>query len=142
MCSTATTTTDDGAQRGVGIVVIDQPQVFNVELAHFHGPNVVICKNVFDGKRTLLAGAYLPLSTLEHLPDLEGALTRFRDQEPILLGELNVEIKSQNPRSHQVADIMMEFGLLDLCHHPGMMSAPTRENMVSYAARQIVAGKM
>ena len=80
--------------------------------------------------------------TLEHLPDLEGALTRFRDQEPILLGELNVEIQSQNPRSHQVADIMMEFRLVDLCHHPGMMSAPTHENMVSYAARQIVAGKM
>ena len=79
---------------------------------------------------------------MENLTDLEESLKHFRYQEPILLGDLSAEIQSQNPRSHQVADIMMEFGLLDLCHHPGIMSAPTHENMVSYAARQIVAGKM
>ena len=118
MCSTSTTTTDDGAQGGVGIVVIDQPQVFNVELAHFHGPNVVICKNVFDGKRTLLAGAYLPLSTLEHLPDLEEALSFFQYQYPIVLGGFNDDIlQAQNPHSQHVADLLMEFGLVDLFHH-------------------------
>ena len=118
MCSTATTTTDDGAQGGVGIVVIDQPQVFSVELARFHVPNVVICKDVSDGKRTLLASAYLPLSTLEHLPDLEEALTCFQYQYPIVLGGFNDDIlQAQNPHSQHVADILMEFGLVDLFHH-------------------------
>ena len=43
---------------------------------------------ITDGKRTPIIGAYLPNSTLDKLPDLEDSLTRFWDQDPIVLGEL------------------------------------------------------
>ena len=44
-----------------------------------------------------------PPYTLEHLTDLEETLTRFQDQDNIVLGYLNTDIvQSQNPRIHQV----------------------------------------
>ena len=83
-----------------------------------HGPNVVSYKVVTGRKRTLLIGAYLPHYNLEIFPDLEEALKRFRDQDLIVLGDPNVEIgQAQNFHSQQVADLLMEFGLMDLLHH-------------------------
>ena len=75
----------------------------------FHGPNVVTCE-VITRKWTLLIGAYLPNSALEHLPDLAEALTKLYHQNPILLGDLN----AHNSFSHHTIDILMEFGLVDL----------------------------
>ena len=66
------------------------------------------CKVVTGSKRTLLIFAYLPPSTLDHLLYLEEFLTRFQDQDHILLGYLNANIaQAQNPCSRQVADLMM-----------------------------------
>ena len=58
----------------------------------FHVPNVVIYKVFTDGKQTPIIGAYLPPYTLEHLLDLEEALTCFWEQDPIVLGYLNSNI--------------------------------------------------
>ena len=69
----------DGAQGGVGLVVRDRPQGWSIELMRFHRPTVVRCKVVTGSKRTLLIGACLPPSTLEHLPNLDNDLTRFRE---------------------------------------------------------------
>ena len=76
------------------------------------------CEVVTDRKLTPLIGAYLPPSTLNHLPDLEEGPTRFRDQDTILLGDLNAGIvQAHNLRIQQVADLLMESGLMDLIHH-------------------------
>ena len=72
----------------------------------FHGPNVVTCE-VITRKWTLLIGAYLPNSALEHLPDLAEALTCFWKQETIMLGDLNDDIQDQNYRIQQVTEQMM-----------------------------------
>ena len=49
---------------------------------------------------------------------MEKALKLFRYQDNILLGELSTDIGiSQNPRSQNVADLMIEFRLMDLPHH-------------------------
>ena len=69
---------------------------------------------VIDDKWTLLIKAYLPPSTLEDLPYLAKALTHFWEQNTILLGDLSVNIQAQNPCSQQVADLLMEFGLVEL----------------------------
>ena len=74
------------------MIVQDQSQVWSIDLTRFHGPNVAICE-VVTSKRTQLIGAYLPPSTLEHLPDLAEALTHFRDQDPIVLWEPNADIQ-------------------------------------------------
>ena len=89
---------------------------WGVDSPHYHGPNVVSCEIVTRLTWTPLAGAYLPPSTLEHLPDLEEALQRFRG--PIVLGDLNVELdEARSLQSQQVADLLAEYGLIDLVHH-------------------------
>ena len=66
-------------------------------------------------KRALLISTYPPPSTLEHLTDLEEALTQLQEQGPIVLGDLNANIcQYQNHWSNQVADLLMEFGMVDL----------------------------
>ena len=81
-------------------------------------------------KQTPLIGTYLHPSTLEHIPYLEEYLTRFRDQDPILLGDPNINIQDQNPLSQKFTDLLMKFGMVDLLHHLGTMSSPTHENVV------------
>ena len=104
-------------QGGVGVVVCDRPHGWSLESTRFCAPNVVICEVFTNRKRTLIIGAYLPPSTLKNLLDLEEALTRFRDQYPIVLGDLNANIfQAKNPCSQQVANILMEFGLMELLH--------------------------
>ena len=50
--------------------------------------------------------------------DWEEAMTRFRYQDAILFGEPDENIgQSQNPQIQQVADILMEFGMVELLHH-------------------------
>ena len=55
---------------------------------------------------------------LAHIPDLEEALERFRGQNPILMGDLSVDLdEAQNPRSQFIANLLMEFYLIDLMHN-------------------------
>ena len=89
-----------------------------MESTRFHGTNVVSYEVVSTGKRTPLVGSYAPPSTLEHLPDIEEDLSRFRYQYPIVLGDLNTYIgQAQNPRSQQFADMLMDFSLVELIRH-------------------------
>ena len=78
---------DGGVQGGVELVVRYQPKGWSVESMHFHRPNMVSYEVATNIKRTLIIGAYLPPSTLEHSPELQEALTRLRDQDTILLGD-------------------------------------------------------
>ena len=49
---------------------------------------------------------------------MEEALTSFQDQDLIVIWYISAYIrKSQNPRIQQVADLLMELGLIDLLHH-------------------------
>ena len=80
---------------------------WDIESMRYHGPNMVSCELINRLTRTPLVGAYLPLSTLDHLPDLEEYLKRFK--YPIVLGYLNMDLgETRSPRSHQVADLLAE----------------------------------
>ena len=109
VCSTAVTTDTGGSHGWVGLVVRELPQGWNVESTRFHGTNVVSCKVVSGDKQTPLVGSPPPPhSTLEHLPYMEEALSRFWDKYSIVLGDLNAYIgQAQNPRSQQVADLLI-----------------------------------
>ena len=63
-----------------------------IESTRFHRMNVVRC-NSTTVKLTTHIGTYIPPSTLEHLPYLTEALTRFRYQYPIVLVDLNADIQ-------------------------------------------------
>ena len=54
---------------------------------------------------------------MEHLPGLEEALSQFRDQDPIALGDIHADIsQSQNPCSQHVTELLMESVMLSLLH--------------------------
>ena len=74
MFSQAVGTAAEGSQGGVVLVVSDRPEVWSVELMRFHGLNVVRCEFLYGGQQTPLIGYYLPLSTLDELPDIEEAM--------------------------------------------------------------------
>ena len=110
VCFPEITTAAGSAYVGVVLVVRDQPQCWRLELTS--------CEVVTNIKWTPIIDAYFPTSTLEHLPYLEDSLERFQDQYPIVLGEMSVNIdKYQKPCSQQVADLLMDFCLMDLLHH-------------------------
>ena len=105
-----------GGQGGVGLVMRERTFGWGIESTRYHRPNVVSCEIVTGLTQTPLVGTYLPPLALEHLPDLEEALQRFRD--PILLGDLNVDLdKARILRIQQVADLLTEYGPVYLVHH-------------------------
>ena len=95
-CSTARPNSAGGSQGSVGIVTMEIPVGWGIESMRYHRLNVVSCKLVTGIIRTPLVCAYLPPPILEHLPDLEEALKRFK--YPIFLGYLNVDLdKTRSP---------------------------------------------
>ena len=115
-CLTAHPTSTGGSQGGVEVVTRERLVRWGIESTRYHGPNVVSCYLVTGLIRTPLIGAYLPPSTLEHIPDLEEALKRFKD--PIILWDLNMDLnEARSLWSQRFAELLLEYGLIDLvCH--------------------------
>ena len=100
------------------LITQDRPQGWSVEATSFHGPNVVICEFITNRKQNPIISAYLPPSTLEHLPEFEETLTLLQEQETIVIGDLRSDIgKPHNLCSQQVADLFTEFGMIEILHH-------------------------
>ena len=79
---------------------------------------MVRCKVITSSKQNPLIGAYLSPYTLEHLPDLDEDLTRFSVQDPIVVGDINADIRQvQNPCIQKVSDLLIEFGMLYLLRY-------------------------
>ena len=85
-----------------------------------------------------------PPSPLEDLLDLTMALPHFRDQNTIVLGDLNADIQAQNPRSQKVAELLIQFGLVDFQQHLDSSDGGGSdvEKLVSEAGQKIVGRKV
>ena len=91
---------------------------WHLESTQVHSPNVLSTILVSGTQRTPIIGVYLPPSTLEDLPALTIALSRFPAHKPLLLGDLNVDLSNQEtPRATQVATLLSSFGLFDMLPH-------------------------
>ena len=100
-------TSAGGAQGGVILMTRERSVWWDIESMRYHGPNMVSCKLINRLTRTPLVGAYLPLSTLDHLPDLEEYLKRFK--YPIVLGDLNADLdKARSLQIQKMADLLAE----------------------------------
>ena len=144
VCLLMRTKADSGYQVGVCLVIRDWPQVWSLDQTRLHESKLMSCKVVTNRISTLIIREYFPPSTLdhstlEHLTDLEEALTRFCDQYPIVLGDLRPEIfQAQNPHSQQVSDLLMKFGLMDLLRHFGQSGKSRHTKTWSWARQGIV----
>ena len=113
-CSAMQPSSAGGAQGGVDMVMRERPGRWGIQSTRFQGPNVIICEIVTVHTRTSLIGAYLPPSTLKHLLDFDETLQCFKGLDPIFLGNFNVDLdKSRSLQSQPVAELLMEFGLID-----------------------------
>ena len=96
---------------GVRLVLWERTEGWIVDSTRFHGPNMVSCEVIARYHQTPLIGAYLPLSTLDHLTDLGEALNRFLGRDSVILGDINADIGLvRNPQDKQVADFLAFFG--------------------------------
>ena len=118
VCLPMSTTVDGGAHRVVCLVIQERHQGWSLEATRFHRLNMVSCEVVTNKKRSSVIGVNHSPSTLEHVPDLEEDLNHFWYKDTMFLGELRANInQAQNPRRHQVADLLIKFGLIDLLHY-------------------------
>ena len=85
---------------------------------HFRWPNLVSFKVIRGMYWTPIIVAYLPPSTLDHLPDIDESFECFRVQDPILMEDLNEDLdEARNLCSQLVTNILTAFGLINLMHH-------------------------
>ena len=100
------------------MVLRERPKGWNFESTRFHGPNMVSCKIVSGNQITPLIGAYIPPSTMYHLPDLEESLDRFLRRDPIIMGYMNADIFCLwNSCDQQVSDFLASLELMDFLGH-------------------------
>jgi hypothetical protein len=80
-------------QGGVALFFRDS-DCWQVESVRKHGPNVISFELVMGQRRIPVVGACIPpadLSTVEHVNQ---AMERFPERDPLLLGDLNVDLAS------------------------------------------------
>ena len=81
----------------------ERPEVWYIESTCFHRPNMVSCEIISEFHRIPLIRAFLPLSTLDHLPYIKEVLNFFLGRYPIVIGHLNANIGHiQIPCNQQV----------------------------------------
>ena len=94
--------------------------LFSVESAVCHGPNVMSCYLITGSTRTPLIGVYIPPADLTTLGYLDRALARFGDEtnSPIVLGDINVNLAAPTGgRGNDIAAYFSTAGLEDMLPH-------------------------
>ena len=105
-------------QGGIALIYRQEAKNWHLESTLRHGPNIISCILVSGDQRTPLIGVYLPPSHLNDLPHLTTALERFPNQPPIVLGDLNVDLRRpQSNRTQAVAATLATYGLEDMLYH-------------------------
>jgi hypothetical protein len=89
-----------------------------VESVCKHGPNVISFELVTGRRHTPIVGAHIPPADLETIEHITRAMERFPGRDPLLLGDLNVDLGSfLDPREVETAAAVASFGLEDLLPH-------------------------
>ena len=79
---------------------------------------MVSCVLVAGNQLMPLIRAYLPPSTLEHLPDLEEDPDCFLFRDLVVMGGINADIGClSNPWDQQIAYFLASFGIVYLVDH-------------------------
>ena len=115
-CLAARPSSAGGSQVGIGLATRERPVRWGIESTRFHMPNMVSCDIITGLTQNLIIGVYLPPLTLEHLPDLENSLQRFRYL--IFFGDLNVDLnEARSLRSQCELNLLAEYVLIDPVRH-------------------------
>jgi hypothetical protein len=114
----ATTTTHTN-QGGIALIFTNKSLYFQVEAQQKHGPNVISCILVTGTHRYPIIGAYIPPRDTTTLTYISDASNRFPGQQIILMGDLNIDLRSPTPdnRDAEIMAMLSSLGLEDLSKH-------------------------
>jgi exonuclease III len=132
---TYTTTKNQG---GVALIYRADSNHWHIEAARRHGPNVISCILKSGSTSTPIIGVYLPPKTLDDLPYLNEALTRFNNSRttPVILGDLNTELQdNSSPRTTTIHAVISTYNLQDLL--PMFRQRPPFKQLFTWRQRQL-----
>ena len=90
---------------------------WHIESPEEFGDNVLRCTLVYEGKRTVLVGIYIPPSEedLETIRHLDKAVRDVDSRNLVLLGDLNIQLDSpKDERAWNIAEAIKTFGMKNL----------------------------
>jgi exonuclease III len=107
-------------QGGIALIFTNNSLFFQVEGQRKHGPNVIISCILVTGKRQhYIIGAYIPPSDTTTLTYISEASQRFAGKPIILMGDINVDLRTTTPdaRDTEIMAMISALGLEDMSTH-------------------------
>jgi hypothetical protein len=105
-------------QGGIALIFTNS-LYFQIESQQKHGPNVISFILVTGQQRYPMIGAYIPPNDTTTLHYISRANNRFAGQPIILLGDINVDLRTQAPnhRDTEIMALLAMLGLEDMASH-------------------------
>jgi exonuclease III len=105
-------------QGGIAVIFTNNSLYFQVKSQQRHGPNVISCILRTGRLQHPIIGAYIPpgTTTLSYISD---ASQRFQGQPIILMGDINVDLRTTTPdnRDAEIMALLSTLGLEDMSMH-------------------------
>jgi exonuclease III len=113
------TTTSRLNQGGTALIFTNSSFYFQIESQQKHGPNVISCVLVTGTRQYPLVGAYIPPDGTTTLAFISEAANQFPGKPIILMGDINVDIRTTTPttRDTEIMAFIASLGLEDMSKH-------------------------
>jgi hypothetical protein len=106
-------------QGGIALIFTNNSLYFQVEAQRRHGPNVISYIITTGQRKYPVIGAYIPPTDTTTLAFISEASNRFAGQPIILMGDINVDLRTNTPnnRDTEIMAFIATLGLEDMATH-------------------------
>jgi exonuclease III len=113
------TTTTHFNQGGIALIFTNKSLYFQIEAQRKHGPNVISCIITTGLRQYPVIGAYIPPGDTTTLAFISEASNRFPGQPILLMGDINVDLRTNAPstRDTEIMAFLATLGLEDMAMH-------------------------
>jgi hypothetical protein len=95
------TQTTHANQGGIALIFTNSSSYFHIESQQKHGPNVLSCLLVTGTRQLPIIGIYIPPEDTTTLTAIAAAANRFTGQPIILMGDINVDLRTPTPSNRR-----------------------------------------
>jgi hypothetical protein len=113
------TQTTHSNQGGIALIFTNSSPYFQIESQQKHGPNNVLmsCILVTGTRQHFIIGAYIPPEDTTTLTSISAAINRFAGQPIVLMGDINVDLRTSTHRDSEIMAFLASAGLEDISNH-------------------------
>jgi hypothetical protein len=106
-------------QGGIALTFTNNSLYFQVESQRRHGPNVISFFITTGTRQYPVIGVYIPPGDTTTLAFISEAANRFEEQPSILIGNINVDFRTNTPsnRNTEIMALLTTLGLEDMSGH-------------------------